>query len=263
MVPLARFCLDQVDIIVARENETMNILRKIGVDNPHIYLAAEIAFLLKPVPPERVQEILLKEGIDTNEKEIYPLIGIGTSLAAYNFFKSRNELYVSRMAKIADHLVEKMNAKVILIPHVIIPPEYHRKDDRYVAEKIYQTARNKNRIKLIKDDYSPEELKGLIGKCELFIGARMHSNIASTSMHVPTIALAWSHKYYGIMKMLGQEKYVCDVMTTNLNELISKTNDAWHNRNEIRKELASKTTELEKSALFGGILVKRLLMRAR
>jgi colanic acid/amylovoran biosynthesis protein len=260
MTPLVRFCLDRVGLIVVREDETLNILRRINVDNPHIYLLAEIAFLLESAPPDRIQKMLLKEGIGSNGKEDCPLIGVGPSLQEYDSFKSKNEFYVSLMAKITDYLVEKTNAEIILIPHLIIPPEYHHEDDRSVARKIYQTAKNKNRIKLIKNDYSPEELKGLIGKCELFIGTRMHSNIASTSMHVPTIALAWSHKYHGIMKMLDQEKYVCDVKTTNLNKLILIINDAWRNRNEIRKQLASKTGELQKSALFGGRLVGELLM---
>ena len=87
----------------------------------------------------------------------------------------------------------------------------------------------------------------------------MHSDIASASMHVPTIALAWSHKYHGIMRMLGQEKYVCDIGTTTFNELVSKINCAWSNRDQIRKKLASKTTELEESALRSGRLVKRLI----
>jgi polysaccharide pyruvyl transferase WcaK-like protein len=257
MVPLARFCLNRADLIVVRENETMSILKKMGVYNPNVYLAAEIAFLLKSAPPEKVHEILLKEGI--NEKNAYPLVGIGTSALIDRVFESKNESYVAFMAKIADYLVENINAQILLIPHVIIPPKYGPYDDRYIARKIYQTARNKDRINPIEGDYSPEELKGIVGECELFIGARMHSNIAATSMHVPTVALGWSHKYYGIMKMLGQEKYVCDVWTANFSELVSKISDAWHNRDEIRKRLASRTTELEKSALHGAMLVKKLL----
>ena len=163
------------------------------------------------------------------------------------------------MAKVADYLVEKFNAQVVFISHVIIPPKYGYHDDRFVAEKVYLLARNKNRINIIRGDYSPEELKGIIGRCDLFIGARMHSDIASASMHVPTIALAWSHKYYGMMRMLGQEKYVCDIGTTTFDELVSKINDAWSNRDEISKKLAFKTTELEESALYSGRLVKRLI----
>ncbi len=254
-IPLARFCLKRVDLIVVRENVTKNYLKDIGVNNPSTYLAAEIAFLLEPAPPKKIQEIILKESINTNRRN-GALIGVGPSTRI-----SKNRAYVAIMAKIADYLVEKFNAQVVFISHVIIPPKYsaHSYDDRSVAKEIYQLARNKNGIKLIKGDYSPEELKGIIGRCDLFIGARMHSNIASTSMHVPTIALAWSHKYHGIMKMLGQEKYVCDIETAKFNEIIPKIIDAWCNRDEIMKKLASKTTELERSALYSARLVERLI----
>lgn len=257
-MPFARLCLNRADLIVVRENVTKNYLKDIGITNPSMYLAAEIAFLLEPAPPNKAQEIILKEGVNTNKKNGL-LIGIGTSELIYQAFKSKKNVYVTLMARVADYLVEKLNAQVVLISHVIIPPKYGFPDDRCVAKEIYQLARNKNRIKLIKDDYSPEELKGIIGKCDLFIGTRMHSNVASTSMHVPTIALAWSHKYYGIMRMLELEKYVCDVETMTFDELVSKINDAWCNRDEIRKNLASKTVELEKSALDSGRLIKRLI----
>jgi colanic acid/amylovoran biosynthesis protein len=257
-VPLARFCLNRANLIVVRENVTKHYLKDISVDNPSLYLAAEIAFLLEPAPPQKVREIFLKENINAN-KENSPLIGVGTSELMYMAFKSKNNVYVALMAKIADYLVEKLNAQVVFISHVIIPPKYGYPDDRFIAEKVYQLVRNKNRIKIIRGDYSPEELKGIIGRCDLFIGARMHSNIASTSMHVPTIALAWSHKYHGIMKMVEQEKYVCDIRTTTFNEIVSKINDAWSNRDEIREKLASKTTELEESAFHSGRLVKRLI----
>ena len=257
-VPLARFCLNRANLIVVRENVTKDYLKGISVNIPSLYLAAEIAFLLEPAPPQKVREIILKENIKANKKN-GPLIGIGASALIYRAFKSKNKVYVALMAKVADYLVEKLNAQVVFISHVIIPPKYGYHDDRFVAEEIYQLARNKNSVKIIKGDYSPEELKGIIGRCDLFMGARMHSDIASASMHVPTIALAWSHKYHGIMRMLGQEKYVCDIGTTTFNELVSKINDAWSNRDEIGKKLASKTTELEESARYSGRLVKRLM----
>jgi polysaccharide pyruvyl transferase WcaK-like protein len=255
---LARFCLNKVDLIVIRDDITKNYLLEIGVNVPSIYLAAEIAFLLKPASPSKVQEILSKEDVNPNE-ERSPLIGIGTSALISKTLNSKNNFYVLLMAKISDYLIEKLNAQVLFISHVIIPPNYDSIDDRSVAEKICLLIRNKSRIKMIKGDYSPEELKGIIGQCDLFIGARMHSNIASTSMHVPTVALSWSHKYRGIMRMLEQEEYVCDVRNTSLDELLSKITHSWSNRNEIRNKLASKTAELERSALYSCRLIKMLI----
>ena len=86
----------------------------------------------------------------------------------------------------------------------------------------------------------------------------MHSNIASTSMKIPTIAIAWSHKYAGIMRMLDQEEYVCDIRTTTFDEIVVKINDAWSNKDVIRTKLASKNVEMEKSAIYSCKLINML-----
>lgn len=257
-IPLARFCLNKADLIIIREKITKSYLERINIHNHLIHLGADIAFLLKPAPRKTVQEIFLKEKINVNRTK-YPIIGIGTSARIYRILGLNKAIYLELMAKTADFLVEKLNAQVILVPHVIIPDKYEQQDDRFVAEKIHYLARNKNRIKIIKNDYSPEELKGIIGRCKLFIGSRMHSNIASTSMYVPTIALSWSHKYRGIMKMMGQEKYVCDIKTITFDELILKINDAWNNRAELKNHLQLSIRMMEKSALFTCRLVSDLV----
>ena len=254
-LPMARFCLNKVDLIIIRENVTKKYLEYANIDKPVVHLGADIAFLLETTDSKEVQNIFLKEKINTNNKK-HPLIGIGPSSLIYTALKSNKEDYITLMAQIADFLVEKLNAQVILISHIIIPSEKGCLDDRFVAKKIHRLVRNKNRIKIVKNDYSPEELKSIISRCELFIGARMHSNIASLSTHVPTIALAWSHKYLGIMRTLEQEKYVVNINKVTFDELVAKINDAWNTKDEIRKNLAFSTKKQKKSALYTCELIK-------
>lgn len=106
-------------------------------------------------------------------------------------------------------------------------------------------------------DYSAPELKAVIGKCDLFIGGKMHANIAATSMHVPTVGMQYGHKFYGIMRLLGQEQYVCNKFTVE--ELKSKVDRAWADRERIRGELAAKTDILKKYAFYNAKLVEDLL----
>ena len=120
-------------------------------------------------------------------------------------------------------------------------------------------SENKDKIRLIDNEYSPEELKGVIGQCDLFIGARMHANIAATSMCVPTLAIAYSHKSYGIMRMLGMEKYVLDFRTMTFDEMTARIDDLWVNREKIRTELVSNVKTVKERALYNGELVKALL----
>ena len=165
--------------------------------------------------------------------------------------------YVTLMINIVDFLTDKLDAQIVFIPHVM--NNENPVDDRYVGKKIYEAAKNKDKITLINTEYSPDELKGIIGQCDLFIGARMHANIAATSMCVPTLAIAYSHKTYGIMGMLEMENYVLDFRTMTVEEIISKVNDIWINKEEIRSKLELNIEILKKKALHNGELVKELL----
>lgn len=253
---LSKFCLNRVNLLIVRDEITKNYLCEIGVANT-IHLTADPAFLLGPSPCEIVQKILLKENIKTHDR---PMIGISASQHIYELVPKKpeaNNLYLKLMVQTVGHVVNKLNAHVIFVPHVT--NDDRPIDDRFVAKKIYEMSKNKDKIRLINNEYSAEELKGIIGKCDLFIGARMHANIAATSMCVPTLAIAYSHKSCGIMRMLGMEKYVLDFGTMTLEEITSKIDDLWINRERIRMELASKVKVLKDRALYNGKLIKDLV----
>lgn len=245
---LSKLCLKKVNLIIVREEITKRYLEKLGISE--IHLAADCAFLLEP-DIKSIKKIFEREGIIKNIDS--PFIGISVS----EFMGRLNKKYVTIMQKVVNYLIEKFNAQVIFVPHVIGTNGGY--DDRDMGEKILTEINDKNMVKLIRGDYSPEQLKGIIGEFNLFIGSRMHANIASTTMYVPTVAIGWSHKYYGIMKMLGQENYVCDLKKMTFEELCSKINDAWTNREEIRNELISKVKIAKKSSLSSIYLLKDLL----
>lgn len=246
---LARYCLNEASLVIVREEITKNYLEEIGLESP-IYLTADCAFVLEPAPYERVEEILSKEKVDTTKK---PLVGI----SANAMLDDEENNYANSIAQIIDYVIEKMNAQVVFVPHVV--GVSRRGDDRVMGEKIYKRTKNKKNINLIKGDYSPEELKGIIRLCDMFIGGRMHANIAAISSCVPTMATAWSHKYYGIMRAVGQEKYVCNFKTMNFKELRLKIDDLWDNREKIREELKLKVKDQKELAWYSGKLVRDLL----
>ena len=246
---LARYCLNEASLVIVREEITKNYLEEMGVKSP-IYLTADCAFVLEPAPYDHIENILSKENIDTTKK---PLIGI----SANAMLDDEENNYANSMAQIIDYVIEKRNAQVVFVPHVV--GINGRGDDRVMGEKIYKLTKNKENINLIKGDYSPEELKGIIGLCDMFIGGRMHANIAAISSCIPTLATAWSHKYYGIMRTVGQEKYVCDFKTMNFEELKSKIDDLWDNKEKIREELNVKVEDQKELAWYSGELVRDLL----
>jgi colanic acid/amylovoran biosynthesis protein len=245
-LPFARFCLEKSDLIVIREEITKRYLECIGIKNRHLSLAADCAFLLEPAPSSRVLKILKTYNISEQDR---PLVGISVSgFMLDQFFKGSNTHYLSIIAAIADYIVESKKAQVVLIPHSVAPSNWGN-DDVNAIKSVYKLIKNKKKVKLIDNDYDPTELKGIIRCCDFFVGCRMHANIAAISQNIPTIALGWSGKYYGIMERVGMEDYVCNLANLSFEELKNKIDTLFLMRQQIQKKLAIKTKSERTSAL--------------
>ena len=257
---IAKFLLNRVKLIILREEISYKYLVGLGI-KPPMYVTADSAFLFKPAPKEKAKEILEKEGLKEGDT---PFIGISVSQFAFlfgfeeaNSAKEKYQKYIKLVAELTDYLTNAIKATVLFIPHVIEPGN----DDRLVADDICRLISNKRKVVSIKNEYTPQEAKAIIGQCDLFIGFRMHAAIASTSMNVPTICIAYSHKAHGIIgDMLGYERYVIDINKLNYDTLVSAVDDAWANRMEIRNELRSKIDDIKQRARLNATLFKEFLL---
>ena len=255
---LARYVLNKVNLITVREEITLNILKSLRITKPPIYLTADSAFLLPPTSKERVYEILSSYGVDHEEK----IIGVSVSWSISGLqYKSKSKVdynhYKNVIIQIIDYLTDKLDVRVILVPHETGPGILS--DDRFTGAEIHQKLKNKKKVVPISEELSPEETKGVIGRCELFIGSRMHANIAALSMAVPTIAIGYSHKTWGIMKMMEQEEFICDFQEVTVSNVMAKIDKAWQNKEKISEELKQKTKIVQERAFYNAILVKQLL----
>lgn len=245
-LPFARLCLNRSSLIVIRENVTKNYLEHIRVKNRNISLAADCAFLLEPAPSSRISEILKGYHISREER---PRVGISVSgFMMHHFFKGQGADYLSTMSKIADYVIDRKGASILFIPHSVTPPHWGN-DDINAIRGVYKLVKTKEKVKIVANDYDARELKGIIGYCDLFIGCRMHANIAAISQNIPTLALGWSHKYYGIMERVGMEAYVCNLETMSYEEIKAKVDMLFSDAEQTRRNLEVKTKYERESAL--------------
>lgn len=256
---LAKLCLNRLSFILVRGTITKKHLEKLGITRP-IFVQPDTAFVLDPAPAEKVNEIMIQEKLDKK-----PLIGIVASRqvdqrisrASDGDIKSQNK-YTVILAQIADYLVGKLDARIVLIPNDIAQQKGGY-DDIYVAKKAYEIIKNKSEIRLITIEYQAQELKGIIGECDLLITSRYHSTVAALSMCVPCLVIGWGFKYDQIMEIMGQKEFVCNFESMTLAEVQAKVDKLWHDRESVQAELTSRMPSIEKSVLSGGELVKDLL----
>lgn len=252
---LAKRILNGVQYIFVREEITYQYLLDYKINTP-ICKSPDIVFLLPVSSHEEISKILIKEEIQISFK---PTIGISANELMRTLLKKNDyENYIKELSTLINNIVESYDAIVILIPHVFTP----NNDDRIINEILYTNVKDniKPNLKLIRNIYSPEELKGIISQCDIFIGARMHANIAALSMCVPTLALAYSHKTHGIMQLLGQKDYICDIKNVTGKELASKFGILWENRNKVRNELFVNKEILYEKAMNCGNIAKKILL---
>jgi polysaccharide pyruvyl transferase WcaK-like protein len=249
----AKFYLNKIDLILARGEITRNCLIELGITTP-IHVSPDTAFLLKSSSNQKINEVLSKEKLKNKV-----IVGMSVSNTVARKERDKNQ-YSITMAQTADYLIKNLNAFVILIPNDIFPNTH---DDVYVAKKIYKRMDKKKEVMLITEEYPANELKGIIGECDLLIGARYHSIVAALSMCIPTLAIAWHHKYPQVMGLVGQEKYVCDIETLSFSELQAMIDSLWKNRKKIRTEIASYIPFIKESVLSGGKIVRNVFETKR
>ena len=245
----AKFYLNKTDLILARGEITKKCLIELGITSP-IHVCPDTAFLLDAVPNQKINEVIYQEKLKKKH-----VIGISVSYVADQKEHNKNQ-YSITMAQTADYLIKNLNAFVVLIPNDIFP---NTQDDVYVAQKIYERIDEKEEAMLIIEEYPANELKGIIGECDILIGARYHSIVAAISMCIPTIAIAWHHKYHQVMDLVGQDKYVCNIETLKFSELRSMVDSLWKNRKKVRAEIASQIPSIKESIFSGGKMIREVL----
>lgn len=153
-------------------------------------------------------------------------------------------------------IIQNTDMQIALIPHVV----WERNDDRGPLHELYRAFADTGRVVEIGDG-GCEELKGFIGRCRFFVGARTHATIAAYSMGVPTLVAGYSVKARGIARDLfgTDENYVLPVQSLEKKDDLTK-GFQWllSHEKEVREKLGEVMPGYKKRALETGKEVDRL-----
>lgn len=219
------------DLIVARESITYEALKNLGTK---VVLCPDPAFQMQPqicdIPFEKINGKIIGINISPHIMTCENEEGV-----AYQNYK-----------ELIKYILEETDYQIALIPHVV----WESNDDTKVLRKLYEDFEENNRLIMIEDHTAPE-LKYLISKCDMFIGARTHATIAAYSSCVPTLVVGYSVKARGIAKDLfgAEENYVIPVQSLKEpNDLVNGFKWLEENNKQIREHLMKMMTEYSKDS---------------
>jgi polysaccharide pyruvyl transferase WcaK-like protein len=245
--------LKKVQGLFIRENKTIQYLEKNNIKN-NVYPVADPAFVMDPVKPV-ANKLDLKINPNT--------IGINLSTIMGNFTTNGNfEQWLQLASKIIINLSKETEFDIYLIPHVVRPVPM---DNDYIFLKniLSNLPKNIDNIKIIPPTLTAAELKWVISQMSVFMGSRMHSNIAALSSCVPTLSIAYSVKAKGITEdifnsnqyWINPDQITTEIITQKIKFLIENSED-------IKTSLNNKIPEIQKHAMNAGQYLKDILDRS-
>ena len=246
---IAKFVLIKADLVLVRDDWSLNYIRKHALVKSNSFLTADPAFVLKPISQIRVLEIFAKERITIYHPLIGVSIGYGSFKGTFGLHSERGleqdrEALTETIIRMIDAVEEKYGTMVLLIPHVISPVE----NDLKVLTFIHSKVKNKDKTRIISGNYDPAELKALIGQCDVIVSSRMHPVIHAATMGTIPISIAYSVKMPSLMQSLGLPEYSLSVTDLTFENLMMTIQDALKNKVSLRKKLLVNVNILKKRA---------------
>lgn len=249
---IGRFILMRAQMIYSRDTESLTAVRELlKVDDRRLALSYDMGFVLEPhIRSGRIPTSLAM--IDPT----IPILGLNVSGLLYiggytqdNMFELMVD-YRQLIRKLIEYFVHKHSAHVILVPHVF-GGDHNKESDMTACYRIYRelVPNLRKYLHLVGEEYNQHEIKALIGRCEFFIGSRMHACIAALSQCVPAIGLAYSRKFRGVFATIGMEELVLDLRKINCHLIIEGVDRIYGRREVIRSLLEAKIPAVKESVL--------------
>lgn len=178
---------------------------------PAVEFCPDLTFTLPsaPLPPDAITPALPAGGT---------VIGLNIHGGLYNDGFARTPRaklrldYTGFIPELARALLEaEPAARLLLVPHMKVPAGHHENDREaceHVAAALPESLRA--RVHLLSDLADPCQVRAAIGRCDFFVGSRLHACIAALAQRIPTVAIADNWRVEGVFATAGMQGCVVD-----------------------------------------------------
>lgn len=239
---MARFLLWRSSAVIARDRESQRVAQELMGSDREVLLSPDVAFSLEVVRPVQIELMPPLDG------PVPPgVIGLnvnglmyGGGYAGKNMFGLKLD-YADFLRELVAALLAGHPGELWIVPHTFAP-DGDVESDPEASVKVRDALPDplQDRVRIVSREYDAQELKGIIGQCDFFIGSRMHSCIAALSQGVPCVGVAYSMKFAGVFESVGMEEWVVDARELDEEAAVRRVVELYERRNQIRDELSKR-----------------------
>ncbi len=247
---LAAFILRNAQVVYCRDEASAALTRHlIGVNSGarRVRVCYDLGFDVDAAKSPGMEIVGLPETAPYGG----PMVGINISgllmMGGYNQANMFGLVvdYESIIYRLIDLLITIHGARVLLVPHTAGSTG---ESDVTACEALFDKLRQKypDSIGIVRGgDYAG--IKYAIGRCEFFIGARMHACIGALSQGVPAVSLAYSKKFVGVMETIGCAELVVDLRKVTPEEAVQAVVLAFSQRLVLRQMLETRMVSVRET----------------
>lgn len=251
---VARYILRRSEVVYSRDLKGLRDAEELlGGTAPagKLRFSYDVGFVVDPVRPANSE--LLSSLAES--KKNGTLVGLNVSGLLFMGGYTRNNMfgletqYDQLVYQTLNYFLEQERACVLLVPHV--QGAANTESDSDVCRRLYEELhpRYGDQLQLLPATLDEREVKYVIGQCDFFVGARMHACIAALSQAVPTLPIAYSDKFKGVMESIGAGIVVADPRRSSAADILEQTRTSYNGRREMHNRLQEIMPRLKEKAL--------------
>lgn len=194
-----------VKMVGMRDRQAMEYANLLGIKKDKTFFSSDMIFMMQPPAKERCEKIL-KDNVHNLQD--------GQKLIGFSVREWKDKDRTDALAKVADELVEKYNARIVFFP-------FHKPKDAEISKIIMHKMKHEDMTVILPNRYLPSEILGTMGMMDVNIGVRLHSLIFSAVMNVPTIGISYDPKIDGFLDMIDLNP-VCTYEKIEVNKIVEE-----------------------------------------
>lgn len=229
---MVRELISRMGGVTTRDESSKRVLEEIGVDR-RITVTADPAILLRPEP--FTDELLANEGLGDAER----LVGLSVREPGGAAPDLDEDAYHALLAHAADFVVHRFESEVVFVPM--------EQDDIRHSHAVIGAMRAADRAHVLRRQYGPRQVLGLMQHLDLFVGMRLHGLIFAAISAVPFLPLPYAGKVADFVEAVGVPVPAA-VERDSVGALLAAIDDVWDHRADERARLPDRVVELQERA---------------
>ena len=250
-----RLSFELATLATVRDDGSKRILESLGCPTEQVRVTADPAFRLINASPARTRQILEAERL----LPARPVMGV--VLRSW-VFSTDSEQWEYEVATALREFVVEYNVSLLFVPFQKgLDTPNGLSNDVLIIDRITRQVSQVADTYVLRGDYSPAEISGVLASCDLILAMRLHSAILAVKNAVPFVALSYEPKVSSVLRMAGLEEYALELSSLGGGRLLDALRAVYNDRKNVRARLQLIATEMQERALENARLAVELLER--